>query len=582
MRTLRVCLLAGLVHLSCAEGVQAQRPPAPKLLPEKTLATLRIVDTPQLLDRFRQTALGRIGQDEQVKPLVSSLYSGLQEAWKQLEERVGLPLEEVLGIPQGEVCIAFAAQDEQRPGVVVILDVRDRTFQVRKLLERGEALLERRGGSKGTETIAGQEVTAYQSPAGPLYLLEREGTYLLASTKELMQFALDAWEGRVEKTLADSDQYNQIMSRCGVSSMDPPQVTYYVDPIEAIRRLARGSFAATGLALFPVLGLDGIRGVGGSLTFASGEFDQVQHLHILLDNPRAGVLEAVALKSSDTTPESWVPPDCLSYTTLHWDFYQTFRVSARLYNSLMEEGAFQEEVRKRISERTGVDFEKELLPLLDGRVTLAQWTERPVRINSITSIIGLRLKDPAGMTAIIEKLVAKGGDRVEKQHFGNVNYWTVKVPDRRNLEQGPALRQPQPSFAIVGDYLILSDSAKALQEAVLTSNDPSRGLANSLDYKLIASKIKRQPGGEAPGLVQFQRPEEGMRFWYELASADTTRQRLAQRAEQVPFFKSVDQALKDHPLPPFDVLAQYLAPGGGMMVNDETGIHYSSFTLKRE
>jgi hypothetical protein len=57
---------------------------------------------------------------------------------------------------------------------------------------------------------------------------------------------------------------------------------------------------------------------------------------------------------------------------------------------------------------------------------------------------------------------------------------------------------------------------------------------------------------------------------------------LAEQGANNPLFKSLDQALKDNPLPPFSVLAQYLSPGGGMMVNDETGIHYSTFTLKRE
>ena len=36
------------------------------------------------------------------------------------------------------------------------------------------------------------------------------------------------------------------------------------------------------------------------------------------------------------------------------------------------------------------------------------------------------------------------------------------------------------------------------------------------------------------------------------------------------------------PLPPFPVLAQYLAPGGGMLTSDETGIHYTGFVLKRK
>lgn len=155
-------------------------------------------------------------------------------------------------------------------------------------------------------------------------------------------------------------------------------------------------------------------------------------------------------------------------------------------------------------------------------------------------------------------------------------------PQGGDQPNGPALRQPDPCLAIVGDYLIGSDSFAALQTAINTHNDPTRRLATELDYKLIASKIKRQIGGDAPGFVQFARPEEGLRFWYDMAMAEDTRNMLARGAENNPLLADVDQALKDNPLPPFSVLAKYLAPSGSMMVNDETGYHMMSFTLKRQ
>ena len=73
-----------------------------------------------------------------------------------------------------------------------------------------------------------------------------------------------------------------------------------------------------------------------------------------------------------------------------------------------------------------------------------------------------------------------------------------------------------------------------------------------------------------------------MRFWYDMALSENTQKRLSEQAARGGFFRSVDEALKNNPLPPFEVLAQYLAPGGGMLVSDESGIHYSSFTLKRK
>lgn len=567
--------------LAIAQPAVAQRPVAPKLLPVETLAILRVADTPLLIERFRQTSIGKIGQDESIKPLVSSLYATLKDAWGQIEEQVGLPLDQVLSIPQGEICVALVAIPDQRPGGVFILDAKDKMFQVKKLLAKGEALLQERGGAKIVEQIEQQDVAVYSGPGNnQFYLIERDGSIVIATTKELARAVLVAWNGGAEKSLADNDKFNRVMSRCAGAVDDPPHVTWFVDPIDAVKTFARGGFAATGLALLPVLGLDGLKGVGGSMTFSTGEFDDVTHLHVLLDTPRAGVMEAIAMKPGDSTPEIWVPNDVVSYTTLHWDVQQTFNVTARLYNSLMYEGALQEEVKRRISDRIGVDVEKDIVPMLDGRVTYAQWVEKPVKINSITNFVGFKVKDTRAVQPVLDTILAKYGNNLEKQRFGASSYWSIKLPPQ--TEERPNLRRPSPCFGLLGDYLIITDSTAAFRECVLTSSDLTRGLANSLDYKLIASKIKRQPGGDSPGMVQFSRPEEGLRFWYDLATADNTKQLLARQAEENPLFGSVDKALKDNPLPPFSVLAQYMSPGGGMMVNDETGLHYSTFTLKRK
>jgi hypothetical protein len=126
-----------------------------------------------------------------------------------------------------------------------------------------------------------------------------------------------------------------------------------------------------------------------------------------------------------------------------------------------------------------------------------------------------------------------------------------------------------------------TNSVGFLQQAILTKSDPGKSLSAELDFKLIASKIARQAGGARPGLVSFSRPEESMRMWYDLASSEDTRGVLSRQAENNPFFKALNTALTDHPLPPFGVLAKYLAPGGGMVTSDDTGFHYTGFALKR-
>ncbi|MBW3598270.1 MAG: hypothetical protein KY475_13485 [Planctomycetes bacterium] len=230
-----------------------------------------------------------------------------------------------------------------------------------------------------------------------------------------------------------------------------------------------------------------------------------------------------------------------------------------------------------------MSFEKDLLGAMEGRITWVTWMEPPARVNAQSNLIGIKLNDADAFRDTLQTLMAPAKERLEEKSFGGASYYLAPSPDRDdNAQSRPLVRQPTPSFGIVGDYLLLADSEKLFQQAVRCKSDPGRSLAGELDYKLIASKISRQPGGDSPGLITFRRPEEGMRNLYELAAGQQTRDILGQRADRNRAFGALHQALQDNPLPPFAVVQKYLAPGGAMLVSDATGFHYTGFSLKRE
>lgn len=576
----------GPVAAQVAQPAPPPRPTAPELLPTDTLALVRIPDMPLLVERFKRTALGQIGQDPRMQPLVAKLFAAALEAFQQVEDEVGLPLEQILQLPQGEVCVAFvAAPDlEQEAGLALIIDTKDHVANARKLMATAEEMAVRNGGGKSHERIGDDEITVFTGLAPQrVFAFEREGTFVFCSSRPLMETVLVNWAGNgIEKTLAENDNYNTLLNRCRGAGEETPQVVWYVDPIALVRRLASGSLAATGLALFPALGLDGLRAVGGTMSFATAEYDEAHHYHILLENPRRGVIDAVALGAGDMSPPSWVPPDCVSYSTLRWNLKHTLHVSGRLVDGIMGEGALEEQIRRRVNEPLGVDFLRDIVPHVTGRISYAQWVEKPVRINSVTNMVGIELHDAQTFKPILERTIQRQGIKFTKQHSGTSEFWAAKPfqPSRRRPSETP-LRDIAPCVGLLGSTLLITDSFAAYEEAVRSAANPEMGLDAALDFKLIASRISRQHGGDSPGMLQFARPEEGLRFWYDLATAEQTRERLARRAERERFFGSVQQALQDHPLPPFEVLAEYLSPGGGMITNDETGIHFMSLTLKR-
>lgn len=611
-----------------SSGRAADRPASPQLLPKETLVYLRIRDTQELVARFNETALGKIGQEEKIKPLVADLYGSAAEAFSQIEDEVGLPLEKILSIPQGEVVIGLIDPRQGRPAVAVIIDVGDQQPAVEKMLEKADGALTRDGGVKKNETYGDVELTIYEMGENrdPVVYFFKEGTMVATTNMKVTQTILDAWAGKFDGEkkevvrsgddkegeeepafvpLAENEKFIAIMNRCKGAKDDPAQFSWFVDPIALFRVTARGNVGAqTALAFLPVLGLDGLQAVGGSLTFASGDFDMITHLHVLLEDPRTGVLEMLAMDAGDTTPENWVPADVGSYTTLNWDAQTTYRKLGELYDSIRGDGRLAADVKGSVSDPLGIDFQTEVIDAFGGRATYLTWYERPARIGSEAALVGVRLKDAKAFQATFDKLTDKYGANLEKGTYGGVTFFSIKMPEmaevpaegtpditerdirraqrRRDRQETLRTLRPSPCFAILDDYLIIADRTAFLEKVIVAKSDSSLSLAKELDFKLIASKIKRQVDGAKPGFITFSRPEEGFKVLYEMATGGDTRKRLAEAATDNGFFGALDGALSRNELPPFAVLAQYLAPSGGMVTSDETGFHYTGFVLQRK
>lgn len=577
-------LAGGLWLLFAAATVQAQalRPAASELFPEETVAFLTIADAQDLKARFQESAFGQMSQDPQLKPLMDDLYGMLSKAFQTIEGEVGASLDEISNIPQGEFAVGVVAREGSPPAVVAMLDAGDQFPAVRKLLDRGGELLEQSGASRRTETVEDLELVIYEIPGSPareVAWFEIEGAVVLGNQLEAVKKMLARLHGEEGSSLSNSPNFAAVRKRCAGAQGDPAQVEWFVDPIALARGVTGDNAGARiALAVLPTLGLDGLLGLGGSVSVATEQFDILTHMHLLLDTPRAGVLEMIALKDGDLTPERWVPTDAAAYMTLRWDVQQTFDSLAKIIDSFQGEGAFARMALTPVEDRLGVNVKAELLPAFTGRISFATLIERTGSLNAQGSLVGLELADPSQFQGLLDKVLAKIGQPLEKKSYGGVSYYVSPqaLPEIAETKDRPR----KPCLAIVGNYLLGADRESLLERAIVVSSDASQSLAEALDYKLIMSKVSRLSGGK-PSATTFQRPEESMRWLYSLASSEQTRQQL--RGENRPtFFKDVDQALSKNPLPPFAVIEQYLAPGGGLVTDDDTGVHYMSFTLRRK
>lgn len=614
VRSTALCALAtlGLLAGSAAYG---QTPPAesggkltaPQLFPEKTLAYLRIDNVKELKEAMGRSSLGKLSSDDQIRPILAEFYGSLVNSTEMIRERLGLNLDELLSIPTGELAVALLPADAQankqsddsgeesaqnrravnRPSVAIMMDAGDEISGVQVVLDR-------------VQTSVGDRMTHEERKLGPLtlhlfsnperareqfgYFID-QGVFIACSDLLGLERLAQRWSGgQVDwPPLAENRRFTTIMSRCVGTQGERPQISFFADPLALFRQLTPSSGGANLVfAMLPALGLNDIQAVGGSSIIAPPDFDSIAHFHILLGTPRRAVLALVRPKSGSTMPEDWVPASVSSYSTINWDLASTMQGVEQLYDQFQSPGAMKQQVFDRISQRLQLDFQKDILDSLEGRLTMVQGLVRPIRLNSASNVYAIRVKNPDYFSrTVLPKLIDLVRERqeVSTENFGRFQV-QVFMPER--MRESPTLRQPEICVTMIEDYLVISDSRFMMTEITSSLNSPEDRLSQALEFQMISDRIKSQLQDKQSAALFYSRPEESLQMFYELARDPANRDRLRQVSANNGFFKALLAALDNHKLPDFSVIAQYLAPSGGFMVEEENGLHYTSFTLRRE
>ena len=592
----------------------AARPTAPQLFPYNTVVYLRVDDFPEMKTDFSRTSMGAIRADETVAPLIDRLYSELLTAFPQIEEELGVTLEDILQLPPGEVALSLAVTDTARPMFAFLADVGANTETADKLIERAQFEHISNAGDLVEETIGDTDVTIFQNPGADddLYIFIKEETVVMCSSELMALHLINAWEGTAEESdrnLSDNRKFTDIMRNSVGADDYQPQISFFADPLTLINATTRDNFQAqAALALLPTLGVDGFKAVGGSLILAPPGFDSVAHFHLALGTPRRGVLNLLTFGSGDMTPESWVPADVADYSTVFWDLAKTYDEVETLVDQVLGAGYFENLVEDNINTPTGWDLRQDVIGQIDGRLTMIGKVIEPIRLNSLSRLISVKLKEPDVFAKFIEENIEKFRVPFEKKEYRGSSYYLISTPNRgqpavrevsfqdpgdrpgqpnsiqdgnrQNFRQN--FRQPQPTLAILDGYLVVADSFEIIEAAIDTSAGDGEKLADQSDFQLIVAQIKAQTGEIEPSAISFSRPEHSLKMIYDVVLGDSVQGTITNQASNNQFFRVLNSAFQDHPLPEFSEISKHLAPTGGVLFNRPTGLHYMTFSLKPE
>jgi hypothetical protein len=307
-------------------------------------------------------------------------------------------------------------------------------------------------------------------------------------------------------------------------------------------------------------------------------------MHVLLENPRSGILQLPAFEEGDTAPQPFVPHAIETYMAWNWNMRVFYDRVAALVDQFRYQGSVDKLVEERLSEPLGINFQTDVIDNLAGRYTWMIGYDRPAKFRGQQHMFAIELKDEAAATETLQKVMSKVEERYpdvfEERTFGKITYHAIMPEGLKNMEEEQ--RPAEPFVAIMDGYLFIGGSCNQFERCVAARDGTEDRMVDSNDYARVMGVLGRETAGTSPVMLSMSRYEETIRQWYDLLTAERTRELIDEHKADNPALAALADALDEHQLPPFEVLAPYLAPGGAVFYDTDNGYHAIGFTLRNE
>jgi hypothetical protein len=621
-----------------------------RMFPGRAVFFFRTPDATELSDRFNSGGGGEMVNDPEISPFLKALFNRVDESYREGPGKAtGGGLADMLALFEGELAFAVVPRRNEAPGVVFLADTvsaanRAAVDQMKlvegqeratKLLESIKTYASGRGEQVASEPVGSATAMVIRrgDNANETFgAIERDGVLILCNDRILLESVVTKWdeadglvattepEGEEEKPtqdedaakraarlrqryatpLSDNDAFTESLRECvserlGGGDESAPQLVAFIDPVGIFRAIAQENAGMRiALATLPILGIDGVKGAAGAAWINEGEWDSLFRAHLLLDNPRAGVLKMARLLPCDPTPVNAIPAEISSYTCGAVDAAGTLSGAGQLYDRIRGEGRFAEDFETKATASMSV-APAELLDLFTGKyVSLMAFgnpTEgAPVRVNPARALF-FETKDPEKALTVVLAILKKAEVALDERDADGAPYYVSTFMEelaKKQSEEGPRPGRPPvmlQSMAVIGDDLVFCETNELLLNLVKTHQGEGERLADHLPFRLMANRVKRlgaaTVGGEEGRVLMYQDPVAQFRQWHAAGSSDESREQLSKMAEFAPPMRWLRDALDDAGVPSAEAMMKYASPSGAAIYDTPRGFRYVAFSFKR-
>jgi hypothetical protein len=605
MRVVLRLALAGWLGLAAWSLLAAQgraATPPEKIVPDSTVLFLKINNTAAFRESFRQTELGQLWADPALKGLKDDLADRIDEATKSLKDKLGVSIRDLLELPQGTAAIAVVKRDHPKLPIAVLLmaDAGKNTSAMTDVLTRATKQGEESGFTVTTESFRGADLHVLQPPKEkekdkandqdkdqpkenpPVVWTHLQSLFFVGSDVDALKDLLAHAQGR-DDALAANESFTKIQGKLG----SEVQVVWFIDVAKLVKQVVAvagatakegaGAQAQQAEAMLQVMGFNGLKALGGGLTFNTGGYDSVNKTIVLAPAPVQGVLKVFDWPKAKLRPESWVPAAVATYQSLSWDLDKAFTALNDLVNTF-QPGMLNVVEQSLVGPNGGdpISFQKDIFGPLGNRITLISDFKKPITENSQRMLVAFELQDARAFQNTLNRLMVLTGAAPKKREFQGTTIYDFELPNlpAPNNAGGASLKGPV-SVAIAKDTLFASTDPTFLEQVL--RGGP--GLADSAAFQSVAKELPDRVSS-----MSYSRSDEQARLSYDMIKSgkfEKAIQNAAAAGNGGEAFAKLGKVFDKQKLPEFSVFAKYISPGGGYSVMEDDGLTLTGFTLRK-
>jgi hypothetical protein len=612
------------------------------LLPATTKGYISAAQPADLKEHFQQTLIGQLVYDDDMQPFVKDLQKQLEAKLGAIEERLGFTIDDLDGVPAGELSLAMIEQKDRAAVLAVTIDVSKHKQQSDRFLAAVEKRFAARGGTKIDADQSGTTLHVFtvpasdsksagaKAPAQTTVYFVHDDVLCGVEAQDEAEVMLKRFSGNPADNLKSLPAYQATMERCQKAAGDlAPEARWFIDPfgfVWAYRSLSKSSPPAKDkdyTRIFSEQGFDAIQGVAGYVNLLAPDAVDFLYRVSIYAPPVKGkendplrwnlAMQMLQLPNTSTAPPpSWAPRESARYASYNIDITNAYEHFGTLFDALQgHKGAFKSSMEGIEQDPYGpqVNVRKEFVGHMGKRVTFLTDFSLPVTAANERSVLAVEAVDEAKLAKSLGKIMEHEPD-VKRREFGEYVLWERVPPDT----SGDSADVEPPGFAPVQEEKkpvadaekkrVLPNSAVcvALGQLMIASDidflkELLQGFAqhemltSSGDYEQVAALMSKLAPGDHCGF-SFVRMDEASRSAYELIRENKMPESESllgkflnevlttevEKEEGIRRKQRIDGSL----LPDFEMVRRYLGPAGRVLRSDPDGWLLTGAILNKE